>query len=122
MVRAADRRNTRPSGWNWTRFTLSDGAVAVMVTGASSAPAGIHSLCGPILITPPAEPTVCVAVAVGIGVQRSRPAACRIEPIRLACGGGGGRARPGAPPPPTAAAGGTPAGPPPVGGAWGVAS
>src|SRR5438445_10569118 len=60
-----------------------------MVTGASSAPAGIASACGPILIIPPAEPTVCVAVAVGIGVQPSRPVACRSEPIRLARGGGG---------------------------------
>jgi len=40
------------------RFTSPDGAVAVMVTGAPSAPAGIDSVCGPILITPPAEPTV----------------------------------------------------------------
>src|SRR5204863_267883 len=69
MVSVAARWNTRPSGWNWTRFTLSDGAVAVMVTGASSAPAGIDSACGPILITPPAGPTVCVAVAVGIGLK-----------------------------------------------------
>src|SRR5947199_8023705 len=85
----ADRLNTRPSGWNRTRFTLSEGAVAVMVTGASSAPAGIASACGPILITPPADPTVCVAVVVGIGVHLSNPVACRSEPIRLACGGGG---------------------------------
>src|SRR5256712_13569284 len=60
-----------------------------MVPGVFSAPAGIDSACGPILITPPAGPTVCVAVAVGIGVQPSRPVACRSEPIRLACGGGG---------------------------------
>src|SRR2546426_11878694 len=104
MVRAADRRNTRPSGWNWTRFTLSDGAVAVMVTGASSAPAGIDSACGPIPIPPPAGPTVCVAVAVGIGVQPSRPVACRSEPIRLACGGGATGPSGGSPQPSSAAA------------------
>src|SRR2546430_3846891 len=81
--------NTRPWGWKRPRFTLSDGAVAVMVTGAFSAPAGIDSACGPILMTPPVVPTVCVAVTVGIGVQPSSPVAWRIEPIRLACGGGG---------------------------------
>src|SRR5205807_2216122 len=87
--RVAPRWNTRPSGWKRTRFTLSDGAVAVMVTGAFSAPAGIDSACGPILMTPPVVPTVCVAVTVGIGVQPSSPVAWRIEPIKLACGGGG---------------------------------
>src|SRR3989442_5384834 len=89
MVSVAAGWNTRPWGWNGTGFTLSEGAVAVMVTGVFSAPAGIDSACGPILITPPAGPTVCVAVAVGIGVQPSRPVACRSEPIRLACGGRG---------------------------------
>src|SRR5437762_1022630 len=104
MVSVAARWNTRPSGWNRTRLTLSDGAVAVMVTGVFSAPAGIDSACGPILITPPAEPTVCVAVAVGIGVQPSRPVACRSEPIRLACGGGGTGPSGGSPQPSSAAA------------------
>src|SRR5437773_12438872 len=61
-----------------------------MVTGVFSPPAGIDSACGPILITPPAGPTVCVAVAVAIGVQPSRPVACRSEPIRSACGAGAG--------------------------------
>src|SRR2546423_12475767 len=97
MVGGAARWNTRPWGGTRPGFTLSEGAVAVMVTGVFSAPAGIDSACGPILITPPAGPTVCVAVAVGIGVQPSRPVACRSEPIRLACGGGG--AGPGGDPP-----------------------
>src|SRR2546429_8591864 len=112
MVSVAARWNTRPSGWNRTRFTLSDGAVAVMVTGVFSAPAGIDSACGPILITPPAGPTVCVAVAVGIGVQPSRPVACRSEPIRLACGGGG-TGPSGDPPHPRSAAGGETSAAPP---------
>src|SRR3989442_5362155 len=90
MVRAADRWNARPWGWNWMRFTSPDGAVAVMVTGAASALAGIDSVGGLILITPPAEPTVPVAVAVGSGVHWSSPVAWRSEPIRLACGGGTG--------------------------------
>src|SRR5207249_9772629 len=83
--------------------TLSDGAVAVMGTGVFRAPAGIDSACGPILITPPAGPTVCVAVAVGIGVQPSRPVACRSEPIRSACGAGAGPSG-GSPQPSSAAA------------------
>src|SRR5213596_1404861 len=52
MVSVAARWNTRPSGWNRTRFTLSDGAVAVMVTGVVRAPAGLDSACGPIVVTP----------------------------------------------------------------------
>src|SRR5438105_13126966 len=99
----AARWNTRPSGWKRTRFTLSDGAVAVRVTGALSAPAGIDSACGPILITPPAAPTVCVVVVVGIGVHPSSPVAWRIEPIKLACGGGGTGPSGGSPQPSSAA-------------------
>src|SRR5256885_15722958 len=109
MGSVAARGNPGPWGWKRTRFTLSDGAVAVMVTGAFSAPAGIDSACGPILITPPAAPTVCVAVAVGIGVHPSSPVAWRIEPIKLACGGGATRPNGGSPQPHSPAAAVTPA-------------
>src|SRR5256714_12869111 len=104
MVGGAARWNTRPWGGTRPGFTLSEGAVAVMVTGAFSAPAGIDSACGPILITPPAAPTVCVAVAVGIGVHPSSPVAWRIEPIKLACGGGPAGPSRGSPQPHSAAA------------------
>src|SRR5689334_21194904 len=90
MLSTAGRSNFRPSGWNSTRFTRPDGATAVMVTSRLNAPDGITRVCGPTDITPPEEPTVFVAEAVGIGVQLNRPVVWSNEPSRLACGAGGG--------------------------------
>src|SRR5881409_3170117 len=81
MTSAAGCWKVSPSGWRLTRFTVSDGATAVMVTAESSAWGGTISRFGPTSRKPPSGPIVAVLEASGSGEHRSNP---------VGNGGGGG--------------------------------
>src|SRR6266545_7183354 len=88
MVSDAGSWNVRPAGSKWTRLTVSDGATAVMVTGASSAPAGTDSVCGPTCRVPPSGPIVWVTESAGSGEHGTTPVNDPSRSPRLAWGTG----------------------------------
>src|ERR1051326_8099574 len=91
IVSDAGGENWSPSGWNCTVLTVSDGAIAVIVTGSWRAPGGTVSEWGPTWSVPPSGPMVSVVVAEGRGEHLSNaPSTPEAggHPSRFAAGGG----------------------------------